>query len=75
MWQRYTFYDLRVIAHYLGVLLVYTGAAMAVPLVTAAASSEWEPAARYLFSMGIALTVGSAMRMLSRVLPGSSWQP
>lgn len=69
MWQRYTFYDLRVIAHYLGVLLVYTGAAMAVPLVTAAASSEWEPAARYLFSMGIALTVGSAMRML-RIEPG-----
>lgn len=69
MWQRYTFYDFRVIAHYLGVLLTLVGIGMIVPLVVAFATKEWEPAHRYLFSVGLALTLGSALRM-ARIEPG-----
>ncbi|MCF0122640.1 MAG: TrkH family potassium uptake protein [Ruminiclostridium sp.] len=69
MWQRFSLYDFRVIGHYLGVLLFYTGAIMVVPLVVALVMGEYEPAQRYLFSMGITLCVGSLMRML-RVSPG-----
>ena len=64
MWQRYTLYDVRVICHYLGVLIQYTGLAMIIPFVTALVFSEWEPASRYLVSIGLALCLGSALRML-----------
>lgn len=69
MWQRFTFYDFRVIAHYLGVLLLFEAVALAVPFVTGILCGEWEPASRYLIAAGIALIVGSAMRML-RIEPG-----
>ena len=69
MWQRFTLYDLRVIGHYLGTLILFSGLLMAVPLVTALVFQEWEPAARYLFSIGIALTAGALLRFL-RVEPG-----
>ncbi len=69
MWQRYSLYDFRVICHYLGVLLFFTGLIMIVPLVTALVLGEYEPASRYLLSMGASVTVGSLMRML-RIAPG-----
>ena len=69
MWQRYSFYDFRVICHYLGGLLVFEAIAMAVPLLTALAFQEWDPAARYLLSSGIALSVGTGLLML-RITPG-----
>lgn len=69
MWQRYTLYDFRVIAHYLGVLLVYTGASMLIPFIVALLFREWEPASRYFVAVGAALTIGSSMRML-RIEPG-----
>lgn len=69
MWQRFTLYDLRVIGHYLGTLILFSAALMAVPFVLALLFREWEPAARYLFAIGIALTVGASMRFL-RIEPG-----
>ncbi len=42
---------------------------MAVPLIVAILLGEWEPAFRYLLSIGIALTAGAALRFL-RIEPG-----
>ena len=69
MWQRYTLYDLRVIGHYLGVLVLFFSLALVVPLVTALVFQEWEPATRYLFAIGVSMVVGSLLRML-RIEPG-----
>ncbi|WP_251212394.1 TrkH family potassium uptake protein [Adlercreutzia murintestinalis] len=69
MWQRFTFYDLQVIGHYLGMLVLFSAALMVVPLVTAIAFQEWDPASRYLFAIGITLVVGSALRFC-RITPG-----
>ena len=69
MWQRFTFYDVRVIGHYLGTLILFSAIGMAVPFVTALIFQEWEPAARYLFTAGIALVVGALLRFL-RIEPG-----
>ena len=64
MWQRFTANDLRIIGHYLGVLIVFAAVIMLVPFITALLFGEWEPAARYLCSVGIALIVGGALRFL-----------
>ncbi len=69
MWQRFTSYDLRVIGHYLGTLILFSALLMVVPLITALVFQEWEPAARYLFSIGVALLAGSLLRFL-RIEPG-----
>lgn len=69
MWQRFTFYDLRVIGHYLGMLVLFSALLMVVPFLTAIFFQEWDPAARYLYSIGIALVVGSALRFC-RIEPG-----
>ena len=69
MWQRFTFYDFRVIAHYLGVLLVLEAVALCLPLVTALGAMEWNAASRYLLAIGVALCVGSVLRMM-RITPG-----
>ena len=69
MWQRFTLYDLRVVGHYLGTLILFFGVLMLVPFGTALVFQEWEPAARYLVSVGIALIAGCALRFL-RIEPG-----
>lgn len=69
MWQRYTLYDVRVIGHYLGVLISVFALALAVPFLTALVFQEWEAATRYLLTIGIALIVGSLLRLL-RIQPG-----
>lgn len=69
MWQRFTLYDVRVIAHYLGVLISFFTIALAVPLIIAVVCQEWEPACRYLLAIGVSLTVGSVLRFL-RIQPG-----
>lgn len=69
MWQRFSLYDMRVIGHYLGVLILFSSIALLVPLVVALVCGEWEPAARYLLTIGIALIAGSGLRFL-RVGPG-----
>ncbi len=69
MWQRFSLYDLRVIGHYLGVLVLFSSFALLVPLATAVLCGEWEPASRYLLAIGIFLVLGSALRFL-RFDPG-----
>ncbi len=64
MWPRFTFADFRTISHYLGLLIVCFAIAPAVPFLTAVVLQEWEPAARYLLTVGICLVVGTGMRML-----------
>ena len=69
MWQRFTLYDLRVIGHYLGVLIMFSSLTMVVPFLTAVFFGEWEPAARYLFAAGFSLVAGALLRFL-RIEPG-----
>ncbi len=69
MWQRFSLYDLRVIGHYLGVLALFSSLVLTVPFITAIACGEWEPASRYLLTIGVSLTIGSALRLL-RIDPG-----
>lgn len=69
MWQRFTLYDVRVIGHYLGVLILFFSFALLAPLITALACAEWAAASRYLLTIGISLIVGSALRFL-RIDPG-----
>lgn len=65
MWQRFTLYDLRVIGHYLGVLVLFSSAALLAPFITALIFCEWQPAAHYLLTIGIAIIAGSGLRFLS----------
>lgn len=69
MWQRLSFYDVRVIGHYLGVLILMLSVALAVPFLTALVFNEWNAASRYLLTIGICLIAGSALRFL-RIQPG-----
>ena len=55
MWQRFTWYDVRVIGHYLGMLVLFSSVALIVPLVTAIVFREWTPASHYLLSIGLSL--------------------
>lgn len=63
MWQKFTLYDFRVIAHYLGVLVLFLAVAQCIPFIIACLVGEWTAAGRYLFGVGIALIVGSLLRM------------
>lgn len=69
MWQRLSLYDLRVIGHYLGVLILLTTVGLAAPLITSIVFGEWRATERYLLSIGIFLIVGSGLRFL-RIQPG-----
>ncbi len=69
MWQRFSWYDVRVVGHYLGVLVLFSSVALLCPLVVAIAFQEWIPASHYLLSIGITLIVGSLLRLM-RVQPG-----
>ncbi|MBO4351945.1 MAG: TrkH family potassium uptake protein [Eggerthellaceae bacterium] len=69
MWQRLTFYDVRVIGHSLGVLILISTFGLIPPLLIAALFGEWQAASHYLLSAGIFLVAGSALRFL-RVQPG-----
>ena len=69
MWQRLSLYDLRVVGHYLGVLILVAAIGLAAPLVTALIFQEWHAASRYLLTVGVFLIAGSALRFL-RIQPG-----
>ena len=69
MWQRFTVDDIIAVAHYLGVLVTMFSVAMVVPLVTAVLFTEWEAIFRYLLGIGIALCIGTLLRMM-RLDPG-----
>lgn len=62
MWKRFSLYDLKVIGHYLGILILFSAGLMVVPWLTALVFQEWDPFYRYLYSIGIALVVGSLLR-------------
>ncbi|MCD8316213.1 MAG: TrkH family potassium uptake protein [Eggerthellaceae bacterium] len=64
MFQRFNLYDLRVIGHYLGSLILLFSGLMVVPLLTAVIFQEWEAASRYLLACGITLVSGSALIFL-----------
>lgn len=64
MWCRFSLYDVRVIGHYLGTLILFAGILMAVPFATALVFQEWEPAARYFFSIGVVVVAGALLRFL-----------
>ena len=64
MWQRFTLYDLRVIGHYLGVLVLFSSLALLVPFITGVLCGEWVPASHYLLTIGISLCLGSLLRFL-----------
>lgn len=69
MLQRFSWYDVRVIAHYLGALILLLAFTLLIPFAVAVAFQEWEPACRYAFAFGLSLIISSGMRML-RVQPG-----
>ena len=69
MWQRLSLYDVRVIGHYLGTLIVVLAVIMAVPFFTGIAFAEWKAVSRYLLTMGICLIAGCGLRFL-HVQPG-----
>lgn len=69
MWQRFTLYDIRVIGHYLGLLIVFSALLMIIPFLTAIIFAEWDAAYHYLISIGIDLTIG-ALLCFCRIQPG-----
>lgn len=62
MWQRLTFYDIRVIGHYLGNLVLLTTLGLLAPLLISIVFAEWEVTTRYLITIGIFLCAGSLLR-------------
>ncbi len=64
MWQRFSVQDVRVIGHYLGVLIMASSLMYFIPCALALFLQEWEPAARYLFAGGVSLVVGGLLRLL-----------
>lgn len=69
VWSRYTIYDLRVVAHFLGVTLLLTAASMLIPLVLALYNAEWDPALDFFFSAAVGFAAGTAL-LLVKVRPG-----
>ena len=69
MWQRLSLYDIRVIGHYLGALILFSTFGLIAPFAVALIFGEWDAAARYLFTAGVFIIAGSALRFL-RIQPG-----
>lgn len=68
MWQYFTLKDVRVISHYLGVLVMFSALMYVPPLLIALVFGEWEPASRYLLAGGISLFAGQVLRF-ARIQP------
>lgn len=62
MWQRFTLTDLRVIGHYLGVLIMLSSVMYLIPFFLAMCLQEWEPASRYLLAAGLSLVICGILR-------------
>jgi len=69
MWVRFTLAEARGIAHYLGVLVLGMAAVMLVPLVTAVAVAEWEPALDYFIGSTVAAVIGLALMLADVTAP------
>ncbi|MDR2108743.1 MAG: hypothetical protein LBP28_04715 [Coriobacteriales bacterium] len=69
MWTHFYRSDLRIIAHYLGSLIVLLSYTMLVPLAVALVMQEWRPVGQYACGFGLALACGSLLR-LAKISPG-----
>lgn len=69
MWVGLQQRDLRIIAHYTGMLLASLALGMLVPLATALVAGEWDPALDYAAGAGVAAAVG--MLLATRAPRGS----
>lgn len=63
MWPRFYKSDLPIIAHYLGSLVLLMGCVMLIPLLVGCAMQEWAIVSHYVVGLGIALVVGSLLRL------------
>lgn len=63
MWTRFTFRDVRIITHYLGVLLIAMSAVMLPSVVTAIVFQEWNPLTRYIIAIGVSFAAGSVLSL------------
>ncbi|MDD5806245.1 MAG: potassium transporter TrkG [Eggerthellales bacterium] len=73
MWQRFTIEDLRVICHYLGLLIMGMAALELVPIAAGVIMGEWTPVSHYLLCAGVTLIVGNCLRMVIPI-PGKLTQ-
>jgi len=75
MWVTRTRSDVRVVSHYLGILVVGIGVVMCIPLLTALLLQEWAAAADYLCGIGVTVAVGTMLMAAApagRSLSGSN---
>ncbi|MCL2756494.1 MAG: TrkH family potassium uptake protein [Coriobacteriia bacterium] len=63
MWARFYIKDLRIIAHYLGIMVIFTALIMTIPLLVSLVMQEWETSAHYVFSIGLTLMAGAVLRL------------
>jgi trk system potassium uptake protein len=61
MWLRLGSRDLRIVAHFVGMLVIGIGLAMVVPIVTGLALRRVGPALDFVLGMGVALAVGTLL--------------
>jgi trk system potassium uptake protein TrkH len=61
--------ELGAIAHYTGILVASLAIAMVIPLVTALAAGEWDPAGDFAFGIGVTAALGV---LLARAAPRGS---
>ncbi len=62
MLPRFHWSDITNVGHYLGVLILMTGAAMCVPAVIALVFGEFRQLGAFVAGIGVCLTIGSALR-------------
>ncbi|MDR2035905.1 MAG: TrkH family potassium uptake protein [Coriobacteriales bacterium] len=63
MWPHFNRNDLRIIAHYLGLLITTLGFILVAPLAVSILYGEWAVTSHYLFGIGVALTLGALLRL------------
>jgi trk system potassium uptake protein len=61
MWMRLGSRDLRIVSHYVGMLVIGIGLAMMIPIVAGLAYAEWGPVLDFVLGMGVALAVGTLL--------------
>ena len=69
MWPRLSLNDVRVVGHYLGVLIFCSAVMYVLPLATGLVFSEWDAVGRYLLAIGLSLVIGSLLQF-ARIQPG-----
>lgn len=61
MWLRFGSRDLRIVSHFVGMLVVGIGLAMAIPIAAGLVYREWGAVLDFVLGMGIALLVGTLL--------------